>query len=134
MTQALSDSRTSWFFKFCECALAAIALLNLLLFPLEFLPASFFEKYGQYFEYLLAGMVGAALLGSLLYVWFWHRREQANTMHSALQHAWLQGIIRYWLALSISSYGFAKILKTQFQTADYFLDMPLGVVSGMGLT
>lgn len=134
MTQAAPDNRTSWFFKFCECALAATALLNLLLFPLEFMPFSFFEEYGQYFEYVLIGMVGTALLGSLLYVWIWHRREQSNDKSSALQHAWLQGIIRYWLALSISSYGFAKILKTQFQTADYQLDMPLGAVDGMGLT
>lgn len=134
MTQALPDSRTSWFFKFCESVLAATALLNLLFFPLEFLPFSFLEKYGQYFEYVLIGSVGVAVLGSLIYVWIWHRREQTNTTYSALHHAWLQGIIRYWLALSISSYGFAKILKTQFQTADYLLDMPLRAVDGMGLT
>ena len=134
MTQVLPDNRTSWFFKFCECALAAIAMLNLLLFPLEFLPFSFFEKYGQYFTYVLIGMVGMALLSSLIYVWLWQRREQFNTRYSALQHAWLQGIIRYWLALSIASYGFAKILKTQFQTADFTLDSTLSSVDGMGLT
>ncbi len=134
MTQPLPYARTSWFFKFCECALAATALLNLLLFPLEFMPFSFFEKYGQYFEYLLIGIIGVALLGSLLYVWIWHQRERAGDIDSGLRHAWMQGIIRYWLALSISSYGFAKILKTQFQTADYVLDMPLSSVDGMGLT
>ena len=134
MTQALFGSRTSWFFKFCESALAAIALLNLLLFPLEFMPFSFFEKYGQYIEYVLIGSVGVALFGSLIYVWIWHRREQTISTYSALHHAWLQGIIRYWLALSISSYGFAKILKTQFQTPDYLLDMPLSAVDGMDLT
>ena len=134
MRQALSDSRSSWFFKVCECALAATALLNLLLFPLEFMPFSFFEKYGQYVGYVLLGAVGMALLSSSIYAWIWQRREQTNILQSALHHAWLQGIIRYWLALSISSYGFAKILKTQFQTADYLLDMPLSSVDGMGLT
>ena len=134
MIQALPDSRTTWFFKFCESALAALGLLNLLLFPLEFMPASFFEKYGQYFEYVLIGIMGMALLGSLIYVWIWHRREQAHNVYSALHHAWLQGIIRYWLALSISTYGFAKILKTQFQTSEYRLDMPLSSVDGMSLT
>ncbi|WP_223860889.1 hypothetical protein [Spirosoma validum] len=83
------DSRTSWIFKFCECALAAIALLNLLLFPLEFLPFSFLEKYGQYFKYVLIGMVGVTLLGSFIYVWVWHRRERANNLYSPIQHAWL---------------------------------------------
>ncbi|WP_020601908.1 hypothetical protein [Spirosoma spitsbergense] len=134
MAQVPPDSRTSWFFKFCESVLAAMALLNLLLFPLLLMPISFFEKYGQYFKYVLIGMVGVTLLGSLIYVWIWHRREKTNSIHSVLQHAWLQGIIRYWLALSISSYGFAKILKTQFETADYDLDMPLGAIKGMGLT
>ncbi|WP_338871822.1 hypothetical protein WBJ53_26405 [Spirosoma sp. SC4-14] len=134
MEQASPDNHTTWLFKGCESALAATALLNLLLFPLEFLPFSFFEKYGQYFEYVLIGSIGLALLGSLIYSWLWHRREQTNTLYSDLQHAWLQAIIRYWLALSISSYGFAKILKTQFQTPDFFLDMPLSSVNGMGLT
>lgn len=130
----LPDSRTSWFFKFCECILAAIALLNLLLFPLEFMPFSFLERYGQYVGYVLIILAGAALLGSLIYVWVWHQCEQTRNTHSDLRHAWLQGIIRYWLALSISTYGFAKILKTQFQTADYLLDTPLSAVGGMGLT
>lgn len=134
MTQNLPASHTPWIFKFCECALAGIALLNLLLLPLQFLPFSFFETYGQYVEYVLIGMVGTALLGSLTYGLIWHRREQTTAKSSALHHAWLQGIIRYWLALSIASYGFAKILKTQFQTPDYLLDMPLHSIGGMSLT
>ena len=134
MIQAIQYHRTAWFFKFCESVLATTALLNLLLFPLEFLPFSFLEKYGQYFMDVLVGMVGVALVSSLVYVWVWHRREQNNTIDSPLQHAWLQGIIRYWLALSISSYGFAKILKTQFQTPEFFLDTPLSSLSGMSLT
>ncbi|WP_332368985.1 hypothetical protein [Spirosoma telluris] len=135
MPQTLPDNHTSWFFKFCESALAATALLNLLLLvPLSLMPISFFEKYGQFFTYVLIGIIGVALLGSLLYSWIWHRREQTNNNHSALQHSWLQGIIRYWLALSISSYGFAKILKTQFQTPDFLLDMPLSSVDGASLT
>ncbi|GAB3982720.1 hypothetical protein GCM10028806_54920 [Spirosoma terrae] len=84
--------------------------------------------------YVLVGMVGAALLSSLVYVWIWRQREQHNTINSPLHHAWLQGIIRYWLALSISSYGFAKILKTQFQTPDFTLDTPISSLSGMSLT
>ena len=134
MIQAMSYHRTAWFFKFCESGIATTALLNLLLIPLEFLPFSFLEKYGQYFMYILVGTVGAALLCSLVYGWIWHQREQKNKINSPLLHAWLQGIIRYWLALSISSYGFAKILKTQFQTPDFFLDTPLSSLSGMSLT
>ena len=134
MIQASSFQRTSWFFKFWESLLATTALLNVLLIPLPFLPFSFLEKYGQYFTYLLIGMIGAALLSSLIYVWIWHQREQANTSNSPLQHAWLQGIIRFWLALSIATYGFAKLFKTQFQTPDFLLDTPVSSLDGMSLT
>jgi len=127
-------SRSSWLFKACESALAATALLNLLLFSLEFLPFGLLQKYGSYFGYVLIGSVGLALLSSLLYSWRWHRREPITTLRSPLRHAWLQALIRYWLALSISTYGFAKILKTQFQTPDFFLDTPLSSVDGMSLT
>ncbi|MFD1140951.1 hypothetical protein ACFQ4C_07520 [Larkinella insperata] len=132
MTTAFSQ--TSWFFKWCTCALASVALLNLLLFPLEFLPLSFFEQYGAYFQQVTSGIVGVSVLGSLIASWGWHRRESATRVNSPRLHAWLQGIIRYWLALSLASYGFAKILKTQFQTPEYLLDVPLGSVDGMSLT
>lgn len=134
MSQATSYRRTSWLFKFCESVLATTALLNLLFIPLQFLPFSLLEKYGSYFAYFLIGLIGIALLSSLICGWIWHRREQTNISNSPIQHAWLQGIIRYWLALSISTYGFAKILKTQFQTPDFFLDTPLSSLNGMSLT
>ncbi|GAB4049183.1 hypothetical protein [Spirosoma litoris] len=134
MTQAQLFDRTSWFFKFCECLLAVIALLNLLLIPLELLPSSFWMKYGQYFNYVLIGMVGLALVSGLVYSLLWQQREKTITLNSGLRHAWMQGIIRYWLAFSISTYGFAKILKTQLQSPSYHLDMPMGDVSGFGLT
>ncbi|GAB3755931.1 hypothetical protein [Spirosoma pomorum] len=134
MLQAIAYQRTSWFFKSCEAVLATTALLNLLFIPLQFFPLSLLERYGPYLAYFLIGLMATALLSSLIYVWLWHRREQANTSTSPLQHAWLQGIIRYWLAFSISTYGFAKILKTQFQTPDFFLDTPLSSLSGMSLT
>lgn len=134
MLQPVTPIRTNWFIKFCECLLATVALLNLLLFPLDLIPASFWGTYGHIETYLLPVILVIALLSGLIYSIVWHRRERAGTAESGLCHAWLQGIIRYWLAFSISTYGFAKILKTQFETPDYRLDMPLERVSGMGLT
>jgi len=156
MTVSTRYSRTSWFFKFCECLLAAIAILNILMMPLELLPQSFWQNYGQYFEYSLPGTFIVALAVSIIYSIFWQRRERVGTdqndthpaagrrlpflrfisrpVNSDRRHAWLQAIIRYWLALSISTYGFAKILKTQFQSPSYRLDIPLGEVNGFGLT
>lgn len=106
MTLSPSYPRTSWFFKFCESTLAAIAVLNVLMMGLEFLPPSFWEKYGQYGEYIFIAVIVVAVLGSVAYVWSWHRRERKGVVQSGLRHAWLRGIIRYWLALEISTYGF----------------------------
>jgi hypothetical protein len=119
-------ARTSWFFKFCTGILTGIALLSVLMIPLELLPPSFWETYGQYFHYLLQEMVAIADLGSGIYTGIWQRCERAGSVDSGLHHAWMHGILRYWLALSIATYGFAKILKTQFQSLSYQLDMPLG--------
>ncbi|ARK13366.1 hypothetical protein A6C57_25185 [Fibrella sp. ES10-3-2-2] len=134
MLSSPTYARTTWFFKCCECALAAIAVLNILMMGLELLPRAIMVQYESYLEYLLLGIVGVAVLGSIAYSWLWHRRERAGNPESGMRHAWLQGIIRYWLALSIATYGFAKILKTQFQSPDFRLDTPLGEVNGFGLT
>jgi len=44
------------------------------------------------------------------------------------------GVLRYWLAFEICTYGFAKILGTQFHTPYYRRDMLLGEVNGFTLT
>lgn len=134
MTKSLAYPRTSWFLKLCECILTVIAIANVLMTPLELLPRSFWEIYGNYVEYALLGVVLLAVAGSVVYTGRWHRREQRGEVNSGLRHAWLQGLIRYWLAFSLSTYGFAKILGTQFQTPSYRLDIPLGEVTGFALT
>ncbi|MBC7892899.1 MAG: hypothetical protein H7Y12_11840 [Sphingobacteriaceae bacterium] len=126
--------RTTFFFKFCESLLATIAVFNVLMMFVEFLPRSFREANPNFFGHWLLGMMGIAVLSSSVYATIWHRRERRDAERSGLRHAWLQGIIRYWLAFEISVYGFAKILKTQLQSPNYRLDIPLGEVNGFGLT
>ena len=46
----------------------------------------------------------------------------------------MRGILRYWLALEICTYGFAKILKTQFGISYYRDDTPVGKLNGFELT
>jgi len=126
--------RTPFFLKFCETLLAIIALLNVLMMFVEFLPRSFREANPNFFEHWLLGMVGIAVLSSGGFSTVWHRRERRGLVEGGLRHAWLQGIIRYWLAFEISTYGFGKILKTQLQSPSYRLDIPLGDVNGFRLT
>ena len=44
------------------------------------------------------------------------------------------GIIIFYVAYSISTYGFAKLMRTQFQPPQYILDTPAGELSGFWLT
>ncbi len=135
MTQALAyPNRTRWFLKFCECLLVAIGIQSMLMTPIELLPMSFWVRYGQYSDYIVPVLLGLALVGGTTYSIVWHRQEKNGQPNSAVRHAWLQAIIRYWLAFEISTYGFAKIMKTQFSTPSYRLDMLLSDLNGFQLT
>lgn len=126
-----SHQPTTWFFKFCQCLLAGFYALTILIIPLELLPPSFFAHYG---DFVLPFTGVLALLITLVYTIRWQQQERLNRIDSGLRHAWMQVIIRYWLAFIISLYGFGKLLKTQLQPAVYDFDTPLGEVSGYRLT
>ncbi len=122
--------------KLAEAALAAIATVNALLMALEMVPREWQEKFGDYEALLLAVPLVVGLLAGVVLAIRWHRRERREgpALVGARWHARLQGILRYWLAFEIATYGFAKLLQTQFETANYQLDRPLGAVTGFTLT
>ena len=134
MEQLSTQSGNSWLLKFSECALALLAMLTIVQMPLQMLPPSFWEKYGKYVNHLLFAQFILPLLIGLTISLIWGERERDGKVNSDLWHARLRGIIRYWLAFSISVYGFAKILKTQLQSPDYMRDMPVGDLDGFALT
>lgn len=75
--------RTSWFLKFCECTLAAIAIFNILMLPLEYMPRWFWETYGHYFQYSLVGTVVIAVVGTQPT----HNQSHAAPGHFTGRHA-----------------------------------------------
>jgi len=126
---------SSWFLKFVECLFAAIAIINVLAMSIEILPESILMKIGEkVFGYLLLGQVVLGLLFGLGYALYWHRKERRGRINSPVKHAWMRGILRYWLALEIATYGFAKILKTQFGASYHRADATVGSLSGFDLT
>lgn len=133
LTQSIK--RTSWFLKFSEVVLALIAIINTLgivfeLVPekyLKFIPAAFWDNF-------FIGQIALPVIVGITYSIYWQRKEKKDAINSGKIHAVLLGIVRYWLASQICTYGFAKILGTQFHTPDYRLDMALDEVSGFGLT
>jgi hypothetical protein len=127
--------RSSWFMKFVESLFAAIAMLNTLAVLVELLPPEKQVKLGaKFFTYMLLGEALISLLFAIVYSIYWQRREIKNRINSGKLHAWMRGILRYWLVLVICSYGFAKILKTQFGTSYNVDDVPVGRLNGFELT
>jgi hypothetical protein len=133
--------KSSLAFKIITCLLAAIGffdiimlILELFILTLELFPKEWLTQLEEVESLILGGQLVVGVLLTLGYSFWWQHQEKLGKGNSGLKTAYLQGFIRYWLAFEISIYGFAKILKTQFQTPDYRLDMPLGEVSGFGLT
>jgi len=134
-TPAVRIYHSSWFLKFVECLFAAVAIINVLEMGLEVLPQSILMKIGEkVFSNLLLGQTAAGLLFGIGYAIYWHRKERKGRINSPAKHAWIRGILRYWLALEIASYGFAKVLRTQFGTSYHRADSAVGSLSGFDLT
>ncbi len=73
----------------------------------------------------IAIMITVSLIIALL----WQKRNRGSHLHK-----WFQGIIIFYVAYYISMYGFAKILKTQFQPPQSVLETPVGDLNGFWLT
>ena len=122
---------SSWFIKFVECLFVVTAVYN-----------SYNNLFLQPFTSLLPGMFGilnplmtiTGLLFSIFYPFHWHRKERKGNIDSGKIHALFRGILRYWLAISICTYGFAKIYGTQFAYMYSRNDSLVGDLSGFDLT
>ena len=122
--------------KFLDCLFVSIAVIDfydsLVLYPAIIIPAlSHFQPTLFFFNPLLAIF---CLLFALIYPFLWHRQESKGKADSLLRHAWLTGIIRYWLAVEIFNYGFAKILGSQFDHSYYRSESLWNSLSGPDLT
>lgn len=73
--------------------------------------------------------VSVIIIASFITALLWHKSNKGNHLHK-----WFQGIIIFYVAYSISTYGFAKILKTQFQAPQSVLETPVGDLNGFWLT
>jgi hypothetical protein len=124
---AQTPIRTSWFSKFAESGIAALAVVNTI-----FMGGAL---SGLNFSILFLAQIAIAPIFGIVFSAFWHSGEKRNTIKNTLRiHAWFQAMIRYWLAFAISIYGFGKILRTQFAPNFSRNDVPVGRLSGFELT
>ena len=126
---------SSWFSKFFEglyvyIALAGVANMLLPMFFYEYLRQS-----GQSLFFIIINWGGPVfLLLIVIYSIYWQGKEKTADFNSGIKHAWLRGVLRYFLAFDVSIYGFGKIFKTQFGHLYYRDDLPVGNLSGFELT
>jgi hypothetical protein len=105
---------------------------SLVLYPAIIIPAlSHYKPALQFFNLLLTVVT---LLFVLIFPILWHRQESNGKADSGLRHAWFTGIIRYWLAVEIFNYGFAKILGSQFAPSYFKGDSTWNSLSGSDIT
>ena len=77
---------------------------------------------------LLPALAGL-LVVSFGVAYAWQRSGKGEKLHVLFQT-----IIAFYVAYSITGYGAAKILKTQFQPPNYILETPIGDLNGFWLT
>ena len=126
---------TPWFTKFVECFFAGVIVINVLFIFLQLLPRSVLLKMSGLFVSLL--FLSQFVLGVAAGLGFslpWHKQERLGRIDSEKWHARLQGLLRYWLAFEIATYGFAKIMKTQFAESIMRDNTPVGQLNGFELT
>jgi hypothetical protein len=78
--------------------------------------------------------VGAALLLSILFPFFWHVLEQKQKINSTKVYAILYSGIRYCIAFNIASFGWKKFYGLQFIVPAEISNMPMNQQSGEWLT
>lgn len=83
--------------------------------------------------------LAAIVLVSAALAWLWQRRQRGRRGDRLYRsgdrlHGIFQTLCVLYLAYSISDYGAAKILGTQFQPPHYVLDRPIGELNGFWLT
>jgi len=83
----------------------------------------------------LNAVVSMGTVGVLAFIFIrWQRDVNKGMPDSGRRHAWFTGIIRYWLAVEIFNYAFAKVLGTQFGVNYFRGDSTWSSLSGFDLT
>lgn len=132
---ANQSSSSKWFVKYFDGFFVFIGCGYLLFVAAMFLPekaaALFYSALRIRYRYILLPVV----MG-FLYLIISSRRERQGKFNAEKAHAIVFGLIRFWLAAAISSYGFAKISGAQFQGSGEIIlrDSLLGDVGGNYLT
>ncbi|MGZ4049599.1 MAG: hypothetical protein ACXVNN_09555 [Bacteroidia bacterium] len=132
---ANQSKSSNWYIKYLDAFFTSIAAGYMLHSLAMFLPEKTTALYPLFLRVSYKYLLAPAVMG-IVYVIIANKKERDGKFNSERAHAILFGLIRFWLAAGISSYGFAKILGTQFSGANEIIlrDSLLGDISGNYLT
>jgi hypothetical protein len=123
MTSPITKTNINLGVKVCDCFFSMAGVLLVLYF-----------LNGPMLPILAMVLAIVIIVAAIVLLIVWHYHAYNLKFPSAKVHAWLTGIIRYTIAYTVSTYGFAKVLKTQFGIVYSRNDMPVGSLSGFELT
>ncbi|WP_136666624.1 hypothetical protein [Flavobacterium sp. H122] len=123
--------QSNWFTKFSLSFLSIVGTVNLVLFIV--MPLLPFKLSKYVLPFGLSSMA-LAILFSIGFSIYWHLKEKKGSFNSEKCHLWLTSLLRFWIALQISNYGFEKIMGINFAPSFSAGDTPAGLLNGQQLT
>lgn len=131
MNSTETINTTKWFSKFSLSFLAIVGSINTLLFIiLPLLP----YKLSKFI--LPAGFLtlGFAVLFSIGFSIYWHKKERKGTFNFIKYVSWLSTLLRYWIAFLLLDFGFQKIFEVNFNYSYHIDDSLVSALTGSELT
>jgi hypothetical protein len=121
-------NKTTFFQKFITCFVAGLTLSALWLSIgnsgiISWLP-----------PFLIFSLVGISFIGSLIYPFFWHYRENKTLADATKIYGFIYGLIRYSVAFNLARFGWAKAFGLQFNVPETIASQPINQLSGEWLT
>ena len=131
MNSAEVINNTTWFSKFSLSFLAIVGATNTALFIiLPLLP----YKISQFIFPVGFLALGLAILFSIGFSVYWHKKENKGTFNSIPYISWLSTLLRYWMAFLLLDFGFQKIFEVNFNYSYHINDSLASVLTGPELT
>ena len=132
VNQSTSPNR---YIKYFDAFFISIAIGYFFQSMATFMPEKMAALYPSFLRVSYKYLLLPAIMG-IIYVVITNKKEREGKFNSEKAHAVFFGLIRFWLAAGIASYGFAKILGTQFSgTNDIVVrDTLIGDLTGNYLT
>ena len=129
-------AKNPWWHKSILSILVALACVNSFssVFFFRLTTVTNWGIINTIYKYMYPPLIVLGIVFACGFPFYWRAREKAGTIDTEKVQAVLVAIVRYWLALEISGYGFGKLFGLQFGESFFRSDSIVGGLSGYNLT